>query len=266
MNHLTPDPMNATEAYPLTELDARIRFLEELSLNALPALRTTVYDGWVLRFSDGFTRRANSVCPLYDSRLDLEPKIATAERLYAACKQPTVFKLTPLPEAQRIDILLAHDGYRHDQGASVQTRSLEGLESPAEADVEFLEKIDEGWLETFFRLRPAQPSYHPVMRQMLAAIVHPLCCASLRLNGEVVAVGLGVVERGWIGLFDIVTDAAFRNQGWGRQLVLNLLQWGQQRGAANAYLQVHPANDPALRLYEKLGFCEVYQYWYRERW
>lgn len=258
--------MNATDAHALTNLETQIRFLEEISLNALPALRTTFYDGWVLRFSDGYTRRANSVSPLYDSRLDLEPKIAAAERLYAAYKQPTVFKLTPLPEAQRIDTLLAHDGYRHDQGASVQTLSLDGLEPPAQADVEFLEHIDEGWLEIFFRLRPSQPSYHPVMRQMLAAIVHPLCCACLRLNGEAVALGLGVVERGWIGLFDIVTEAPYRNQGWGRQLVLNLLHWGQQRGAANAYLQVHPANDPALRLYDKLGFREVYQYWYRERW
>jgi ribosomal protein S18 acetylase RimI-like enzyme len=258
--------MKATEAYPPTELDTHIRFLEELSLNALPALRTSLYDGWVLRFSDGYTRRANSISPLYDSRLDLATKITAAERFYAAYRQPTVFKLTPLPEAQRLDTLLAREGYRRDQGASVQTLALDGLEPPGEANVEFLEQVDEGWLETFFRLYPSQPSYRPVLRQMLAAIVHPVCCATLRLNGQAVALGLGVIERGWIGLFNIVTDAAFRNQGWGSQLVLNLLDWGKRRGATNAYLQVHPANAPALRLYDKLGFSEVYQYWYRERW
>ena len=42
-----------------------IRLLEELSLSALPALETTFLDGWVLRLSDNFTRRANSINPLY---------------------------------------------------------------------------------------------------------------------------------------------------------------------------------------------------------
>jgi hypothetical protein len=42
-----------------------IRFIEELSLSALPALETVFLDGWVLRFSNDYTRRANSINPLY---------------------------------------------------------------------------------------------------------------------------------------------------------------------------------------------------------
>jgi len=71
------------------------------------------------------------------------------------------------------------------------------------------------------------------------------------------------VEREYIGLFDIVTDQAYRNQGLGEQLVLNLLQWGQEKGAKYSYLQVLKDNQPALRLYEKIGYHEQYVHWYR---
>jgi len=64
-------------------------------------------------------------------------------------------------------------------------------------------------------------------------------------------------------LFDIVTHPNFRNRGYGRQLVLDLLSWGKERGARIAYLQVMLDNAPALRLYSKVGFEEIYRYWYR---
>ena len=87
--------------------------------------------------------------------------------------------------------------------------------------------------------------------------------ASLRQDGRLIACGMGVVEDGHVGLFDLVTDAGFRNRGYGRQLLFDLLEWGQRRGARTAYLQVMLNNAPALHLYAKVGFKEAYQYWYR---
>lgn len=40
--------------------------LEELAINAFPALLTELYNGWILRFSKGYTYRGNSVNPLYN--------------------------------------------------------------------------------------------------------------------------------------------------------------------------------------------------------
>jgi N-acetylglutamate synthase len=56
-----------------------IQRIEELSVNALPALQTVVYDGWVLRFSEGYTKRANSISPLYHAHMDLIEKIRKCE-------------------------------------------------------------------------------------------------------------------------------------------------------------------------------------------
>lgn len=56
--------------------------VEEVSLNAQPALQHLFFDGWILRFSKGYTKRANSINPLFYSRLDTAEKVATSEKLY----------------------------------------------------------------------------------------------------------------------------------------------------------------------------------------
>ncbi len=61
-----------------------IRFIEELSLSALPALETIYLDGWVLRFADNYTRRANSINPLYPGTRTLDENLREAEALYRA--------------------------------------------------------------------------------------------------------------------------------------------------------------------------------------
>jgi ribosomal protein S18 acetylase RimI-like enzyme len=78
-----------------------------------------------------------------------------------------------------------------------------------------------------------------------------------------VACGLIMIEGGYTGLFDICTAPRWRRQGIGQALCFELLQAGREQGADRAWLSVLADNEPALRLYEKLGFHSVYEYWYR---
>ncbi|WP_458461280.1 GNAT family N-acetyltransferase, partial [Paenibacillus sp.] len=86
---------------------------------------------------------------------------------------------------------------------------------------------------------------------------------SLLIDAQVVACGFGVIERGYVGLYDIITDANFRNQGLAEQMILHLLHWAKKQGATSSFLQVVANNAPALKLYAKLGYSEIYSYWYR---
>jgi N-acetylglutamate synthase len=247
------------------EPENHIRFLEELSLTALPALQTAYYDGWILRFAGGHTRRANSVSPVYPSTLNPDDKIKHCENFYRAYHLPSVFKLTPMCYPSDLDQRLAFHSYKEYTGASVQECDLTPVDEGATDTITIQPEISEAWLAAYFRLNGNPEQHLAVMRQILTSMTPEKCCAALYRGTHMVAVGLGVLDLGYVGLFDIVTDAAYRRQGLGEQLVRGLLGWGKGNGAEHAYLQVRPDNDPALALYEKLGFSEVYQYWYRTK-
>ncbi len=45
-----------------------------------------------------------------------------------------------------------------------------------------------------------------------------------------------------------------RGRGWGAALVMHVLREGARRGARRATLEVRRSNEPARRLYQRLGF------------
>jgi N-acetylglutamate synthase len=46
-------------------LEEQIKTVEEISLNAWHPLEQILYDGWILRFAEGYIKRANLVNPVY---------------------------------------------------------------------------------------------------------------------------------------------------------------------------------------------------------
>ena len=240
-----------------------IRTIEELSLNALPALQTMHVDGWVLRFANGYTKRANSVNPIYDSTSNVAEKIRFCEQIYRSKNLPVVFKMTSAAQPEDLDTLLAHKGYAQNSPTSVQIAELGNIETDSPGTVEANDALTEEWFAHFCRLNNIGEERKSVMRQMLGNIIPQKCFAAIRQHDQIVACGLAVLQNEYVGFYDIVTDAAFRKQGLGKRLMSSLLTWGKVNGARKAYLQVMLNNAPALQLYSRLGFQSVYQYWYR---
>ncbi len=240
-----------------------IRLLEEISINAWPALQTSFLDGWVLRFANGYTRRANSVNPLYPSSQPLQVKIETCERLYSQKGLKCVFKLTPASEPPSLDACLAEAGYREEARTGVQLLDLEKLSIHPDPEVELHSAFVSDWHEAYCRLNGVATEHQATVRRLLELRIHPMRLAILHREGKIVACGLGVRQSHYIGLFDIVVDPDMRRRGFGKRVVESLLAWGKKKGAQTAYLQVMLVNTPALQLYSELGFREEYQYWYR---
>lgn len=239
--------------------------LEEISLNALPAQQTFLYDGWVIRMSAGYSRRANSVQTYGAPAQGVLEKIAYCEKLYRAHNLPVIFKLTNASQPADLDEILETRGYRHEAHTYVQTCALDSFPASENARVHISEQWDEKWYDEFCRMNGTSPAQRTALEKILKSLVPQTAFASVPDNGKVIACGLGVLQETHLGLFDIVVDGNARRRGWGKQLVVGLMQWGKANGARTAYLQVVGGNTPALNMYANLGFVEQYAYWYRVR-
>jgi N-acetylglutamate synthase len=239
------------------------RFLEELSINALPALQSIVADGWLLRFSKGYFRRANAVHPL-ELKRPFDTQIAFVEACYQARGLPPLFKLTP--DSADLDGELAARGYQRDGQVFVQTCALSILDAPLTTQVQILPVAAPAWLDLQVRWGHVPTAKAHLYRRILTGIAVP--AASFIVTDphqQPRAVGLGVVERGYVGLFALASDPAALRQGLATQLITHIAAWARSQGATQAYLQVGADNLPARTLYQKLGFRDVYDYWYRQK-
>jgi ribosomal protein S18 acetylase RimI-like enzyme len=241
-----------------------IRRIEEASFNAWPALNVMLYDGWLLRFANGYTKRANSINGLYQGALPIETKIDNCQAVYVRLDLRPIFRLTPLINPADLDHRLQARDYKRIDHTSVQLLDLNKMEPERSKRAVILSGHDgiDSWLRSFHTLNP-QRSDAATHEEMLNKIMAPICLMVLIANKEVAACGLAVADGDYLGLFDIVTAVENRRQGYGLELTSALLAWGLAMKTRYAYLQVMTNNEPAKHLYDRLGFQEVYRYWYR---
>jgi len=237
--------------------------IEEVSLNSWPALQNIIYDGWILRFSRGYTKRANSVNPIYPSTEDLYRKVARCERIYSQKGLLPVFRMTPFASPSNLDQYLGRRKYKIIDRTIVLYLDLRMPDDRLDTALKINpEKLDR-WLDIFHRFGGSPVGGQGIHREILQLIPSKRILATLRYSDETVACGLGVLEGEYIGLFDLITSPEMRRMGFGTGLVSGLLDWARENGALHAYLQVEKRNAPGIRLYTRLGFQEIYQYWYR---
>jgi len=244
--------------------------IEAAALNAWPAAQQYLLDGYVVRFAQGYTKRANSVNRLRPPRIAPAELVPLCEDLYRARGLLSIFRLIDSAESAALDGFLAQRGYQMLDQTVVMTCAAAdaadgaaALQGASAAPVQFVQMELDGWLDAYMQLSQAAPHTRAAHRAILQAIVPPRLFAALVVDGEPLACGMGVLDRRRFGLFDIVTHAAHRRQGLGGRLVRQMAGWAQERGAATCYLQVVARNSAARSLYARLGFTDAYGYWYR---
>lgn len=245
-------------------MDLNIKKIEDMSLNAWPSHKMELYDGWILRFSYFYTHRTNSVEQFGASTLPWREKVSYCEKEYKRLGSPAIFKISPLV-SQDFDYTLENRGYEIQHTTNVMTLRLQDARLAASCeDVSFSRNIPETWIQGLFDLKgTVNPIHRAVVPSMYRAIPRETICASISEGGTLVATGLGILDRDYIGIYAIHVREDYRKRGYARQICTGLLEEGRKMGAENAYLQVVRGNAPAHHLYESLGFRHFYTYWFR---
>ena len=111
-------------------------------------------------------------------------------------------------------------------------------------------KVSTRWVRETAASYGGEKADDSILIDIVSRIRQPAVFATLDLDDRHVAWGLGVAERGYVGLYDIVVVPELRGIGLGRRVVTSLMAWGRDEGAHSAYLQVREDNEVARSLYE----------------
>jgi ribosomal protein S18 acetylase RimI-like enzyme len=236
---------------PFSEIIATERLLAA----TWPAPETAEIGGWLLRYAEGFSRRANSVLALTAPEGGTDAAISAVEAWYGARgARPLVVLAGPV--TKRLDEELATRGWEAEAETVVMTKPLRETAYDGEAVV--VDAPSEALLEQL-------GSGTPEIAAAVFGSGEGRGYAEIRRGGALAARGRGAIAGDLAAITSIGTLPAFRRQGLGTEVLHALEAWGYAAGARRAALQVESDNGPAIAMYGRLGYAERYRYWYRGR-
>ena len=234
--------------------------VEETCLNTWPAIREVILDGWVLRFSGGLTRRANSANPLRRvSHVDLR----ACEALYRRLGLPTIFRVLSLVDPL-VDERLAEAGYTGEGESCVLYAPMKDIAGGRDPDVKLLDQPTPEWFAAMAALQNHSSEQAAIYRRIVGQLAVPAAFAALSDEQGAAALAYGALHNGLLCYESVITDRGRRRQGSGRRIVRALADWAGNQGAIGACLEVEARNAPAQALYAAIGLKrELYRYHYR---
>lgn len=258
-------------------MDARL--LDEIATAATEAETDEQVHGWWCKASPHVPfRRSNCVLPALGAGADrtrFDAALADVRAWYQDRGLRLIVQVsTADPDHEQLDAWLAAEGLEVEAPVHLMTsgpapasgRSAAEVDAPAAVRVQA--GIDETWAHQFGRLHggdATQRDRTAAYGRMLHAFGDRALGASCERDGTVVGLGLGVLDRGWLGIFGMATSPDHRRQGIATDVVGALRAAAAARGAEHAYLQVEVDNAAAIACYQGLGFQRHHGYHYRSQ-
>ncbi|WP_424463885.1 GNAT family N-acetyltransferase [Pseudoclavibacter helvolus] len=246
-----------------------------------PPLDERSVGGWRLGFSQGFTRRANSVWMLGEVP-DARAAIGEVEEAYRARGLPSRFFATGSSSPSEVAALRAF-GY-----VPALTGRILAAPAPAPAPGPAAEtdetplggapggpllasgvaltigaELSPEWLDAWLRWNGRRL---PIDQRLAPRILGAGCSDFLqvRVEGNLTALARLTLDRDIAVIDCLVTERGSRGRGYGRLLVDLARRAAAKRGAASCLAMVVERNAASLRLFERAGFRELGAFSYLE--
>ena len=239
----------------------QIEAIERATLAAVAPATVEELRGWLLGLDPGTVGRAHSAVPLRHAEPDGEV-LAAIELRYAAHGLSPVFRLPLATGFEPLRAALARRAYAPVQPTQVQVGTARAMAQQfSRAGADLAAAPDEAWASVFLG-----EGFDPVdgaNRVRLLSRAKEAVFASVRVNGRVVAAGVGSFSHGWASIHGMRTALGHRSQGLASSILGALAHEAQARDIQQVFLQVDAANTQAQALYRRAGFMTAwtYEYW-----
>ena len=213
--------------------------------------------GWTVRSSGGFTRRLNSATTAGDADTSLETKRAITAWL-AARGAPLTVRVTPVMPSTVQEACAASWGLAPvDETivlARTPTRSIGGR------NIRIVDPADDMFAQELMALNGRSEADVEPWRRVAGRIAPH--ATGLWIPGE--AVAFIAIADAIASVFSLAVLPERRRSGLATRMINAAFTWAAERDAETMFVQVLGTNAPALTLYERLRFDEVYRYHYLE--
>jgi N-acetylglutamate synthase len=251
----------------MESVDARL--LDDLAGRATAPTTVEPLDGWQLRADEEAPfRRANSVLATGDVA-DLDDALRIVEDFYGSRGQPARFRISRASRPPELDAVLAARGYEIEAPVVVACSDAATVLARTDGNGHITKERDGAWGAAYGSLHDDDPGSRDrvlAYRRSLDRLDCPTVAAVAPVDAaRLLALGFGVAERGWTGIFGMGTRPEGRRQGAATAVLHTIAEWAVAQDAARLYLQVELDNAPARSLYARAGFVDAYRYHYRTR-
>ena len=243
--------------------------VEDAGINASAPREQLWIDGWLVRFSPGKAKRARCIQAVGSGRLPLEARLERCLAVYRKASLHPYIRITPFSQPPGLDQSLAALGMERIDDTRVMVAPIvagvAAIADPGLAVGSRIQSVDSDafaeWVGGQRGSSTAEQQAHA--RRLRDAPTEHRALLLVDATGVPVAGGQVAIEDDLAGLYDIFTAEAARGQGLARHLCRHLIEAAASAGVRTAYLQVEASNQPARRVYGRLGFVDGYAYHYR---
>ncbi|MFX1358398.1 MAG: GNAT family N-acetyltransferase [Promethearchaeota archaeon] len=250
-----------------------VRQIQETLLNVWPAKEHFFLNGWILRFTNGVTSRANSVLPLnyYGNKNKIDSDIDIVEKAYKIYGLPSIFTMHDYHEPKYLREKLIERGYKEvslttTMGASITDINYCSLNTDYNYEIhndrvsefnEFLAKYSKRSIEQQF-----------IIKKICKRIKIPQTRFILTKDGNnVIGTTMGVLSV-YVSLYiaDVFVNPKYRRKKIASSMLINLIKdLAPNNRAINIWLQVEVENKVAIKFYEHLGLKSLFNYYYLQK-